>query len=436
MKKLVLIESQSCNLSCKYCELAQTSHRKNQNIILRKAMEDNTYFNNIIKVFNKQGFSRNEITELQLWGEETLINIDSFYPLFEKLIIFFPHIKQLDFSTNFTININLLIKFLKKIDLFLNKPLLIKLQISYDGAYGCLNSRGFNIDKIHNNLIYFLQELNSVEFNHIQIEIGPHGVLTDLIIEHFKDNIDNYFEELKEIKKIFNENNSNSKITMNKIILAFQRPFNATTEQGKIFSQFFNKILKEEDIMIPFLHKFKHFNFQNEINTIFRGESLGTYGCGIGFDKITIQYNGDIFYCHDALYGQTHEDNAYSKNKNIQLIRKYQIDSNFIPNGIKDDINEWYFKQNYYTNHYINTHFLSSVVNSMILLSSLNQIDNSYKNNMNKITLHALILIHLLNCCEDGLITCGTAFGISLGMIRFYANGILNIIEEEICKKI
>jgi hypothetical protein len=168
---------------------------------------------------------------------------------------------------------------------------------------------------------------------------------------------------------------------------------------------------------------------KNNIKNVLDG-NLSIGGCGVNKNKITIQYDGTILYCHDAIY---HDFNKESSNKMIQLIRHYQNNSNFIPKGITED---WTYKQNFYTNHYVNSHFLSSVINQMTLLAKLNQINESYKNNPQKIMRHAFLLLHLTTCAEDGLITCGTAFGISTGMIRFYANGILDKIEEELCKKI
>jgi sulfatase maturation enzyme AslB (radical SAM superfamily) len=124
IKNLVLVESKYCNLKCKYCEIAETvpACRIDENKKVRQAMIDDTYLINIMKTIDTSN-----IEKIQLWGEETLINLDNFFVLFNKLLKISPKLVNLDFSTNFTIDIEKLIWFIKNVDAILDRKLLLQI---------------------------------------------------------------------------------------------------------------------------------------------------------------------------------------------------------------------------------------------------------------------------------------------------------------------
>jgi len=70
----------------------------------------------------------------------------------------------------------------------------------------------------------------------------------------------------------------------------------------------------------------------------------------------------------------------------------------------------------------------------MELLSSMNQIDYSYSYDKAKLLRHAFLLSTNLGCWDNNLAATGSAFGNTLGKIRWYANGTLDILEDVLNK--
>ena len=80
--------------------------------------------------------------------------------------------------------------------------------------------------------------------------------------------------------------------------------------------------------------------------------------------------------------------------------------------------------------HYGVPFMLSQMVNQMYLLLENHQIDESYQNNPEKILRHASYLIRIVQCWYNQLIETGSIYSKTLGTVRFYCNGALDIIEK------
>lgn len=70
----------------------------------------------------------------------------------------------------------------------------------------------------------------------------------------------------------------------------------------------------------------------------------------------------------------------------------------------------------------------------MIYLAETGQIKLEYLQNQELLYKHAFIMSNILTCMDSAMITTGTIFGRHIGDIRFYCNGVIDLIEESIEK--
>jgi hypothetical protein len=70
------------------------------------------------------------------------------------------------------------------------------------------------------------------------------------------------------------------------------------------------------------------------------------------------------------------------------------------------------------------------------LLINANQIDESYKNNEEKILRHAMLINTAACCPEANLNITGSLYGQDIGKIRLLCNGFLDIMDEYYSERI
>ena len=403
MKELILVESYLCNLNCNYCEInnsIEDNYNNLENIKIRQALLDKTYINNIKNFFNKNQLNPNEIIKISLWGGEPTINLDIFFDFFQDLIIYFPNIKNFQITSNF-VNIQNLIIFLSKIEennIYNHK---ITIQLSYDGEHQTKINRKISPQIIYDNLQLFNKEKQ--KWNHLKIFLKINTVLSKEIIH---ENISVLHEDIIYLLNHFE---------IDKAQLNIQHPLILSKYDSNYFAQQIfrlHKIIRDPKIQFNFIENLKK-NKEEDINkniaNIFYKKNKNSYftGCGIGKEKITILYNGENIYCHDAIYGK----NLNTKND----LRKNQQDTKFFENISN-------FNQNY------DFQILKNTINLMDLLLENNLIDNSY-NNKEKLIRHAYLLNKIQQCKEDNIITTGSIYGVDINYIILMCNGLLDIEE-------
>lgn len=461
IKRLTLITSEYCNLKCRYCEIAKTSTYSHQqlNNILKDAMKNGLYFSNIQKIFQQYNLDVDLIKKIELWGEEPSFTIDTFYYLCKELISFFPNFDQLFFSTNGISNIDKILFFIKEIDQILNKDFNLEIQFSYDGEWGTLNNRGIEASVIKNNLINFIQELNKIKLNYIHINLFFHCVTDFTLINYLvkEDKIESYWQELHDITQYFQNLSTNLNVNVFNVTEGFYAPYNATKEEGELYSYFENIsdliILKNKLNIAPhyrrklfplFINKNKtqkkyEETIQDEIiNKIFNFENnndknLDYIGCGTGITTLKIRYDGTMIHCHNILYGLSYEENNQNKDILRKNIRNNSLQHNFYPNLLlekdKENLNEWFNRWKINKGYSVLINVYSQILNTMYLLLENGQISNSYRFDEQKLLRHAYLICFYFFCTEESLNFTGSIYGEYLGKIRMLANGFLDLVD-------
>lgn len=465
-RSLTLISSESCNLNCSYCIMAKSIHAQNKKVEtekIKQSFNNGEYLNNIKKICEKYNIDPLKIESMDLWGQEPTLTLNEFGNSFQEFYNFFPNLSFLFFSTNGVAFPERIVDLTKTIDKIILKPLDFSFQFSYDGYEATKKSRGIDPNIIINNIRKVILELNKIQYNNIKIHISFHNVISgELINKYGIDNDENdnefytYLEELSKLSLHFHCLNTNPAVYVSDIFVpGIEAPYNATVEEGKYLYNFFKKAeILGKDLEVNWwkhlLYKYnEHLLRDNStdsldiFNTLTLNELSDNYanlvqqlskgtGCGSNYYNLKIRYDGTIIHCQNAIALLNPEEYKDKQGLNYDL-HKELIKHNYYPNLLKASDELAVQKTLLRGKLFKNSSFVfivSEILNLMILLSQSNQIDESYKNNPQKLFKHAARLAVSFMCWDNNLNSTGSGFGKTLGELRFYCNGFLDLVDE------
>lgn len=461
---LTLISSCDCNLSCKYCELSKYHKQANDlQINTINALKDNTFLNNVLKIYKYFNIDLNEITSIELWGQEPTLTLTYFGQNISKWLNNFPNWNSLTFSTNLGTNPQYLIDFILILEKNLTRFFTLNIQISYDGIWSCLNQRGIDPTLIKKHYEIIINTINQLSFNYLKINFNIHGVLTiDYINTYINDEneLKLYIQDIDNTNTFFSNIITNLNCSFKNFTIDLQHPYyDGTKKDGQILTLFINKInFYAEELNIKninkyflerylgnscYLSNFTDLSLQlndiltasiNGINVfnIDAQQSIRSYmSCGTNTAGFKIMYDGTILNCLNNLFN-TNKNNLDKLNLNEKNIYENLIDHDYFLNPLKtpNKNNEQKIISIYET---LNESFLttySNVTNLMILLANCNQIEKDYLINKEKLYLHGIIIAHLFHCHYDNMITTGTHYLRYSGYIRLLCNGFLDCVDK------
>ena len=188
---LTLITSESCNLQCKYCEIAKNINPETHNLITKKIKEsfiNGQYLENINNIFEKYEIDGQNIKAVNFWGQEPTITLDAVEIFFPKLYELIPNCNNLFFSTNGVAYPDKIINFIKMLDKTIinkekNKKFEFRIQFSYDGKNETKKLRGIDPEVILKNINFIIQQLNNIKLTNIKIAIQFHNVISMDLVE-------------------------------------------------------------------------------------------------------------------------------------------------------------------------------------------------------------------------------------------------------------
>ena len=461
INSLTLITSESCNLRCKYCEISKSINPETHALITKKIKEsfiNGEFLKNIKSIFKEYQINKEKIESVEFWGQEPTLTLDAveeFFPEFYKLI---PNCNRLFFSTNGVAYPEKIISFIKMLDrTIINKKFEIRIQFSYDGEYETRKLRGIEPNIILSNIEYIIKELNNLTLNNINIRLDFHNVISMDLIKRLNKNdksLINYFTELNQLAQKFYFLNTNEKVDVNHYFgSGLQTPYNATKEEGQMLADFAKKCLTLEQynqIVAQFLNiqnflqnLMEKFSMEEIINNIlykniidenFAKELGHLTNCGYGIYSLKIRYDGSTIHCQNAIFG-LEDDNSLNNYDLKHQIQKNLIEKKYYPNLLndnKENINKFFYRANS-----LNLGFCfeySEIVNMMILMLKCHQIDESYSD-INKLLYHGFLLTTIFSCPDTKIMNTSSAFGREGGLIRYFCNGFMDIIEKEYEKK-
>ena len=175
------------------------------------------------------------------------------------------------------------------------------------------------------------------------------------------------------------------------------------------------------------------FNYEYDKNIVDENYIIGDfYGCGVGRWNLKMRYDGTLIFCQNSFYS-IKKENLENKKGITYDVQRFELEHpGFQPNLMtakKEDVQNFIdifdVQKNYGHVFVINT-----LINLMYFLLQNNQIDESYKDNPEKILKHATMLSNFLMCFYNNVIDTGSLYPMTVGTIRFYCNGLLDIVED------
>ena len=466
---LTLISSESCNLNCKYCTIAEGLKNNPEHLRIVKELKESLatgkYLDNIDLVVKKYNIDKNKITHLALWGQEPTITLNEITNLIPRIHEEYPNIYNVFFSTNGVSYYERIVNLAKMLDdtLVNQENPTLDIQLSFDGTELTEKNRGIPAEIILNNLTNLLKELNKIKFKRLQIMFKPHNVFTietaeELLLSDKK--FYEYFNDLKEVSERLSNciENENVKI-LPYFLPTLENPANATVEQGKIYARFFQKcidlhpepfqawenltkafsffpdIAKEWGLTVEDI--ISKIAFQEVINDddarfqdILANLSRATF-CGWGTGSLEMRYDGTVMHCHNAIYG-LEEQNIKDRTGLKYDIHKAILEKNYFPNLLTspiEDVKKFYEKSSIAADYSFPWYY-SETLSLMALLLRADQISPIYKEKPELLLRHAFIMCMIIPCWDANLITTGSGLGKYAGWIRLHCNGFIDYIDE------
>lgn len=469
---LVLISSESCNLNCEYCEIAKSANQyynKEQAKLVKESYTNGVFLNNIKNIFSKLEIEPNNITQLDLWGQEPTLTLDGFNYIFPELYNLLPNINRLMFSTNM---VQYYEKILNLIDILekeipFNKKILLDIQVSFDGYENTLLFRKINPDIILNNLENLIRQINEKKLEKVDVHFHFNTVLTAKECEeklNNKEAIKKYWLDLDDLTKRYNLIITNPSLRFRRYNgIGLEAPVHASQSQGKAlayflkaskelyeenhdprlkgFEQLVYKLLRPLDVVYneydnyyDFLKKLTHYDIdKNFVEKISR-----SMYCGNGVGALKVRYDGTLVHCHNVIHHITPES---LKNKqgweyrNLEQFAKHKYYPNILTDS-KEDFDKYIYQANVIQKSAYPFNY-SLTVNLMRMLRDAGQLHECYNNNDELLLKHALIAVRIGTCWDGNVKYLGSGVGNWVGSIRFICNGALNYLvdyEEEFIK--
>lgn len=461
-KRLTIISSAGCNLACKYCAIAQNktslSYANQMQKEIIKAFEDGSFLENTKKIYQFFGQDLSIVTEIDLWGQEPTLTLPYLGEHIKDWIIAYPNWNHMFFSTNMGTDPNLLFNFILNLDKALNKSFTLKIQISYDGIYSCINERGIDPQVIKDHYITLINLLNKTVFQNLNVIFSLHGVINfDTIYALINDDnlLLEYIIDLDQTEQLLMQSiqNIGCKYAGNSLII--EQPHDTSTQDGQILSIFLQKIqMLSYDLKLTFknpadnllqqLINRTHYssNWENELNdqlnlnyNSFKKNAANYLTCGTLESELKITYNGILLNCLNNIFN-TNQETLNSENQIEYSIFNSLLEHPYYINPLSATQKEIENLFNIYDN--ISSSFLAlyqSTINLMILLADDGQIHSSYKYNKEKLIYHAYRIACFQYCVYNRLTQSSSHYLSYTGVCRLFCNGLLDLMDNYFLKQ-
>lgn len=470
IRKVVFYTSESCNLNCSYCQIAaQARNYKHDASKAKEALKSGEYLSNYKKAFSRLGADPQRVESIDIWGQEPTLTLDEFTSQIPAIFNLFPNWKETFFSTNGVAYSERIFDLIKAIDENTRKPFSVKMQFSCDGTAATKKYRNIDASVIVENAKKLLTLLNDYTLKNTSVEINLHNVLSRALMADLMSVSDEefiaYYKDLDDIAQDLFSLSKNPKVQMAPTFSSgIENPVDSSTEEGIRVYEFYKRskqlcppsIFKGpcpivyEGLVVQhssFLaRKLRNFNQECNINAaldsllnpyldpeMIKRFTRDTF-CKANYDfQLKMKHDGTLLYCQNALYSLD-KDKILGSNLQAYARRAYASSSHNFLNILTcsdEELHTHFFEQRILNDTSFPFLFMETV-NLMIHLANCYQIHESYRTDLNKLYRHSLLLASLSTCLDNNLIETGTQFGRTANYCRLLANGLLDIIEQDI----
>lgn len=324
-----------CNLNCKYCYISKDPEKtKFYHDAIVDKIKSGEYLNQLDKVIgliNLKSFSH--------WGTEPTLTLSLFKNFYKTILEqtsatandpFFISI-----PTNFLLNEEILIHFLKNIPIEHRNKVNIEIQCSLDGPkeFTDENRNIGSTKKIVDNFLNFVKIINmdrdlvSNRFNKLSIHFKSTTSKTQFKYLIDPQNCYNFYKFFDEVLQKAIEYNTNNLIYISRVVSPTKiSPEDITKEDGKNLALFFNTylIVKNEK---PFNNIIPSFTLYNMFckcyeNIAFSLNHGMQFKCSAGNSNWGIDQDGMLVPCHRYFFSNYKTNNNSEKNMNYCKFNK------------------------------------------------------------------------------------------------------------------
>lgn len=476
--KTIIIVSGGCNLNCKYCLVNKSKSGTNYPNFLKDtnaAIANGSYLDTFKKAFQKYNQSPCQVEIMELWGNEPTLMLKDLNKVWKDWLDFFPNLKGMTFSTNGIDCTDDIFNFILEIDKYIDHEIEISIQYSYDGFQGEINERQHNKEKkdteqdsiVINNLINLITKLNSVKLHNVKIDFILHAVLSMFIVDNFNttEDINKFVEQYMDTLYRVDQSIINQRIIFRGGVFLHENAHDWTSDDGINYCSFMKKfqnilstkkhnfknegvqyrhIFKEvfgtlEDDIISLCYETNCRSIDKLIDNFITNKDLPINSQCSSLDGVLrMDYQGNLLDCHASLYDPYLEKDKLTNtilDQGRWMCKQHGRYLNILKND-KEEIEkllDFYLTARDPTITLFET---QQMINKIYLLALCGQANESYLYDFNKLKRHAFILAKSYQCYNILKCRNGSIFIRGNEEIRFFCNGILDIVEEDINKEI
>ena len=429
------ISSATCNLNCSFCFLTKNKAYHNFNQVVRDAWNNGTYVENMYKTVCAFPADPKKIETIQLWGGETLLNIEDVTKNVKKIYEYFSGLKEWHISTNWAIDVNKFFDFVCEINKNAPTKQNIILQLSIDGPEGEMTETGHNVswDVYYKNMEIFTNLMNNTRLKNISIEFTINATVNKDIYFRVFSTYEGMYEYVKKMYELtsFIESRCVSEsleIRSLGVFPGYAIPFEDSVEDGvKLanISRLWEQVRAQE-----FPDFWKFFGFYYGIGDINSDKGIlnPNTECGELKGTITVNPDGSICECsgsyidHDQFYKEELEKAGDIAELRAAKLRDfvYYNPSEMTPQDIEK--HDWYIYNGYKNNSSTYMCYLMSLAEELALSG---QISIKYLENKDLLFKHLGTLSGIISCTRNNIKDTGIPYFTTPSCLRRYLNGLI-----------
>ena len=436
---LSFMTAASCNLNCSFCYLHKNEAFKAYDKNILTAWEDGSYIKNSLKSLKILNSDPIHISNIDIWGGETLLFIDKITPNLPLLFEFYPNIETFNISTNWMINIDNFIKFIKELDKYANKDIRLRLQLSIDGPSGNIMKTGHNgnWDTYYENIDKFTNYFNNYNLKKVNILFTINSTVNqEIYFQEFStlDGMKNYFDHMYAFVKYIESKciSKHLECGMMAVFPGFALPYLETTEDGLELA----KICRRWELLKPNYPEVSYyFSWFNGIGNLDAETWLTSENveCGEMSSSITLLPDGSLVQCsssymeHNKLYqNELLQKNELEELKKAKRLATHHFD---LHNMTKEELEDfdWYVYDGAKNNKTTYMHMMMITADEMAQSGQI-----PYYFHINKEYLWKLVkgISNVNTCMRENLRDQGNIFLMDPGAYRRYLNGVMQYVYE------
>lgn len=470
IRAVTLVSSCGCNLHCQYCMIENSlngcSAKLQQDTI--KALIDGSYLENVKKIFKRLDLDRYIIDNFGFWGQEPTLTLHLITEHLDDWFKFFPNIRNIDFSTNGMDFPERIIAFAKRVDeLTTQDDVNLSIQFSYDGAYSTNNIRNANNERIFQTISTVIEGLNKIKFNHTNISIQLHGVLSGTLINQLDtlEKVHDYYKELDTFGYELNEKVINQAITLNpSVSICPEHPRDGSVDERIEYESFLQRLINIDvsDFHDPRMPVSLIVGYRNvyedslcdlgeyvtqkgcpltieevlqcikdKNEEVIRSLSMNNF-CGSNWSELKLLWDGTMVSCQNYMFdinpNNIKDDGTIDTLSRKDLMTRGHSCVNLLT-ASDEEIDKVFYKYNLFKTTSFPFMF-QTILNEYQMLNECGQLNSVYKYDYNKLLHLAFITTKNLACTYNNLVSTGSELLRSIGTLRI-SSALYNYVDRE-----